>query len=209
MADNSVRKEISKSAISVDTLRKGENQKPGTITAQIRQTVTTTAFYPSKKVDSDKQDNIFSLEEFGFGETAFTSHEERVAWIPVPETMDLDTVKQRVLAASNAGACIYKVLSNEPILDDNQKYAITQGLRTMDQFADTQVVRYPENDATVLNGTANKLILDEKGNPQYRRTFFWKTSIADQDMRDPSKVYTSPAILAEMQGASVLDGQTI
>lgn len=205
VSNQQVRQEVSKTKITLDKLSKSDTQKPGTMTAQIRQTVTTTSYYPSKKTTSDMQSGLFGNKEFGFDEQVFTSEEVRVAWILVPENIKEEEVKARLEKANEAGSTIYKVLSNEPILDDNQKYAISAGLRTLDQYADAQVVRYPANHPT----SPNALILDANGNPQYRRTFFWNAPIKDVDARDANKVYASPAIKAELQGASVMQGQTI
>ena len=204
-----VRHEISKSAIALDKISKAEYQKPGTLTAQIRQIITTKSFYPSKKVANNLQANIFSTEEFGFTEQEFTSEEARVAWIPVPEKISEAEVLAKLATAEVGGATIYKVLSNSPILSEDQKYAINQNLKTIDDFANSQAVRYPENDETKANGTAGKLTLDKNGNVQYRRTFFWLTPMEDQDVRSVNNVYLSPELKAELAGASVMTGQTI
>ncbi len=74
------------SKIELDKLSKSDFQKPGTLTAQIRQLVKTVSLYPAKKTTSDKQNNIFSNEDFGFGGQTFESIETRVAWLLVPET---------------------------------------------------------------------------------------------------------------------------
>lgn len=207
--NNSIRKEVTKGGIMVDRIYKNDFQKPGTLTAQIRQVIETQSFYPSKKVDSNLQDNIFDGKDFGFDDQKFTAKETRVAWIFVPENITPDVVQTRLDAAVKAGACIYKVLSAEPILDDNQKYAIQQKLRTMDDFADAQAARYPENEETKANGTANKLILDARGNVQYRRTFFFKTPQEDHDVRDQVTPYLSAKLKAELVGAAAMSGQTI
>jgi len=200
-----IRHELSKSVITLTRMYVAEFQKEGSITAELRQEVTTKSFYPSKRIDSNLQDNMFGTEEFGYDEQEFTSVETRMAWIIIPIGTPEAEVAKRIAAANANGASIYRVLSNEPILDDNQKYSIVQGLRTKDQFANSQVVRYPENHAT----KPNELILDKAGNPQYRRTFFWKTAKADMDLRDASKVYMSPEIAAELEGASAVQGQTL
>jgi hypothetical protein len=129
--NGATRTEVVKSPITLDKIYTGENQKPGTLTAQLRQSITTKSYYPSKKIDSDMQDNLFSGKDFGFAEQEFISTENRVAWIPVPLSATEDQVKTMLAAAMAGGACIYKVLSSEPILDNNQEYAITAGLRTM------------------------------------------------------------------------------
>lgn len=206
---NGVRVEISKSAIVLDEIKKGENQKAGTLTAQLRQKITTKSTYPSKKVDNNLQDSLFSIEAFGFEGKDFTSEENRVAWIPVPEVATKDQVQAMLDKANANGACIYKVLSNAPILTDDQKYAIQAQLRTMDDFANAQVVRYPEN--TQVNGVdvSNQLVLDKAGNVQYRRTFFSATSKEDIDQRDANNIFMSMEIAAELEGASVLAGQKL
>lgn len=207
--NNSVRKEVTKSGISLDKIYKNDFQKPGTLTAQIRQVVDTKSFYPSKKVDSNLQSNIFVGADFGFEDQMFGATETRVAWIPVPEAITPEEVTARLEKAFSNGACIYKVLSCEPILDDNQKYAIEQKLRTMDDFADAQAVRYPVNEATKADGTANKLILDARGNVQYRRTFFFLSAQEDLDVREQVVPYVSAKLKAELVGAAALSGQTI
>ena len=203
---NSVRQEVSKAAITLDKIYSADYQKEGTLTAQIRQVVTTKSFYPSKKVASDLQANIFGLGDFGFEEQEYSSTETRVAWIPVPTNAKKDEVEAKLKAATEKGACIYKVLSNHPILDENQKYAISQGLTTLHTFANSQVVRYPEN-----HEKAGQIILDNHGKVQYRRTFFWNTPMEDQDARslDSADAYLSPEIAAELEGASVMVGQTL
>lgn len=203
--NNGIRSVVESSPVAFEKMYKNDIQKEGTLTAQIRQTIIKSTFYPSKRVDSNMQENLFSTEEFGFGEQQFDGKEERVAWILVPENITEAAIMAKLAAANSNGACIYKVLSNEPILDDNQKYAISQQLRTLNHYANAQAVRYPENHDT----TPNKLILDKEGNVQYRRTYFWLTPKEDQDIRSTAKVYVSPEIAAELNGASVLQGQTI
>jgi len=206
-----VRKEVYKSEITFDEFRTGEFTKKGTKTAQIRQVVTTKSYYPSQKVTSSAQANIFDTEEFGFSNQEFENKETRVAFIPVPENTSQEEIISRLKAAHANGATIYRVLANRPILDENQEYAIAQGLTTLDVFANSQVVRYPENEGTIHDGTAGKLWKDASGNVQYRKTYFWKTAKEDVDLRGDVKFphYVSPEIEAELEGASVLNGQTI
>lgn len=204
-----VRKETSKSPVSFSRTYTAEFQKEGTKTVEISQKVTTKSFYPSKKVASDLQNGLFDADEFGFAEQVFTSEESRMAWLPIPESMKDSEVAARIAADAAKGSTIYRTLSNCPILDENQKYAISSGLRDMDHFANSQVVRYPENDKTIADGTAGHIVKDVNGNPQYRRTFYWKTPHEDIDVRDASNVYMSQDIALELQGASSIVGQTI
>lgn len=208
---NSVRKITSVGGITLDKISKSDFQKEGTLTAQIRQIVTTKSYYPSKKADSNLQANIFDTKDFGFTEQEFISEEARVAFLLVPLTATKEDIEKRLVAAVSKGACIYRVLSNAPILSDDQKYAIGQALKTVDDFANSQVARYPENAETIADGTAGKIILDKAGNVQYRRSFFWNTAMADVDVRGNDKypAYQSAEIKAELAGASVMQGQTI
>ncbi len=204
-----IRKETSKSAVILSRVYVNEFQKEGTKTAELRQEVTIKSFYPSKKTESSLQNGLADNSEFGFKEQEFFSKEERVAWVLVPANMPDAEVAKRVANDNTTNSCIYRKLSNEPILDENQSYAITANLKTMDDFANSQVVRYPENEATKANGTAGKIIKDTNDNPQYRRTFYWKTPKEDIDVRDANKVYVSDEIEVELKGASVLEGQSL
>lgn len=206
--NNGARIEIVKSPVQLDKMYVGENQKAGTITAQLRQQVVTHSFYPSKKVSSNMQDSLFGAKEFGFEEQQFTSTENRVAWILVPTSKTEAEVATMLAAAVKNGACIYRVLSNAPILDDNQQYAISAGLRSLDQFANTQAIRYPDGTTDEL-GTdiGGQLVLDKAGNVQYRRTFFSATPKEDIDERNTENVFQSAEIKAELQGAGALLGQ--
>ena len=214
--NNATRKEVNRAAIGVDSITTSEFQKPGTLTAQLRQVVTTLSYYPSKKVTSNLNGGLFDEKDFGFEEQVFPSTENRIAWVLVPPNASIEVVKAMVAKLQANGAVIYRVLSNQPILDDNQQYAITQGLKTIDDFANTQALRFPENPETIAKGTANKLILDAKGNVQYRKTFFWRSVREDADLRDVTKVYISPELKVELammtveeKGASVIQGQDL
>lgn len=191
------------SDITVDKIYVADYQKEGTLTAQLRQTVHTVSKYPAKKVASSMQDNLFAVEDFGFDSTDFENKEERVAWIPVPVGTTEEQLKAKIEAANGAGAVIYKVLSNHPILDENQRYAINNPAleATMDTFANSQVVRYP-----VGHDQEGQLCLDSNQKVQYRRTFFRAVPFEDQDARStsPADVYMSPEIIEELQGAGAV-----
>lgn len=206
---NGVKQTVTKSPVILEKIYKADFQKEGTLTAQLRQVITTVSSYPSKKTANELQSGLFSTEEFGFESQDFESTETRVAWIPVPENATQEQIAAKLAAANQAGACIYRVLSNAPILSADQKFAISNNMKTIDDFADTQVVRYPENEETIANGTAGKLTLDKSGRVQYRRTYFWNTPQADIDTRDGVNVYESAKIKAELAGASVMQGQTL
>lgn len=199
------RKVVTKTPVTVDKVYKSLYQKEGTNSAQLRQVVTTAAFYPSKRISNDHQDNIFSLEEFGFEEKEFTSEDHRVSWIDIPEAItNVDDVAARLPQES----CLYKILSNRPIITDSQANAIDNPdlPLTLDKVANRQVVRYSDG-----NERAGQLILDPNGKPQYKHNFFSKTPKEDVDLRTEvaNDYYVSDEIKAELLGASVIQGQQL
>jgi hypothetical protein len=191
-----VRKEISKGALEISRVHATAYQKEGTLTAEIKQTVTTKSFYPSKSVSHNLQDNPFSTAEFGFTENAYSSDERRVVWVDVPTGSTVESVAAKL--ASLPDATIYKILANKPIISDSQNYAIKAGLTSMEAIADKQAVRYPEG-----HQESGKLILKD-GKPQYKTTFFKSVACADQDLRtaDPADFYATPRIKAELANAT-------
>jgi hypothetical protein len=195
--ENRVRKEISKGSLEISRVHATAYQKEGTLTAEIKQTVTTKSYYPSKSVSNNMQDNPFSNAEFGFSEQEYSSEEKRVAWVDVPVGSTSETVASKLALVPTATIC--KVLANRPITTDSQNYAITAGLTTMDAIADKQVVRYP-----VGHPQAGSLILDPNGKVQYKATFFKNTATEDSDLRtsDPADYYASAAIKVEMVGVA-------
>lgn len=200
-----IRKEVSKDALSVSRVYESDYQKEGTHTAELRQTVTTKSYYPGKSVSNNMQDNIFGQSDFGFEEQEYTNNEKRVAWIDVPQGMTSEAVAEKLVQFPEA--TLYRVLSNNPILTDNQVYAINAGLTTKDNFAESQVVRYPEGSEN-----AGKLALDSNGKPQYRAIFFSNIAKEDMDLRteNADEFYASANIAAEMNSTEhVVTGQTL
>jgi len=184
--DQRVRKEVSKSALAISRVYAANYQKEGTLTAEIKQTVTTKSYYPSKSVSNNMQDNPFSTSDFGFSENEYTSQETRVVWVDVPMGSTVESVGAKL--SSLANATIYKVLANKPILSDNQLYAISAGLTTKDAIADKQVVRYP-----------------------YKATFFKSSMKEDEDLRTEvvSDFYSTPAMNSELAGIISVQQETL
>ena len=191
-----VRKEVSKTGLQVTRVYSSDWQKEGTLTAEIKQTVKTSSFYPSKSVSNDMQDTIFGTKDFGFVDQRFESEETRVGFINVPPSDTVESVTAKLLTFPDAS--LYRVLSNKPILTTDQKYAVGQGLTTLDIIGSRQVVRYPESHE---NG--GSLVLDVNGKPQYRQIFFKSTKTEDQDQRtaDPMDFYASQELMAEINDA--------
>jgi hypothetical protein len=193
-----VRKEISKSPLAISRVHATQWQKEGTLTAELKQTVTTKSYYPSKSVSNNMQDNPFSTSDFGFSEQEYSSDEKRVAWVDVPVGSTVESVAAKL--GSLPGCTIYKVLANRPIITDSQNYAISAGLTSMEAIADKQAVRFPEG-----HPQAGTLILDTNGKVQYKATFFKSTAKADEDLRtaDVADFYATSAMNAELAGIAV------
>lgn len=196
---NATKTETSISPITVDRVYAAERQKEGFLTAQIRQVITTKASYAEKKVSSNLRDSLYSNEELEIKSDPYLSYDNRVDFIQVKIDSTVESVQKDLDKAYKAGACIYKILSSEPVIDDNQQSGVDRGLMTMDQYANKYVARKPSKD-----GVKGDIILDVHGLPFYRRTFYSNTPKADQDLRDPSKSYMSPEIKMEVQGAGAV-----
>ena len=176
-------------------------QKEGTLTAELKQTVTTKSSYPTKSVTNSNQANIFSVDDFGFERQEYENSSIRTAWIPVPVGTSIETVAERLQKFPDAR--IQQILSNKPILTTQQKYAIQNGLLSLDTVANSQVVRYGANslDAKGVDNSG-KIVLDNNGKPIYRVNYFQTEKVMDQDLRtsEPTDFYASPELEAEMKG---------
>jgi len=193
--NNSIKRESTKSNITVSRVYESDYQKENTLTAELKQVVTTKSKYPGKSISNSLQGNVFEGGDFGFEDTVFTSKETRVAWIDVPT----DATKEQVQAKIDAleGATLYRIMSNKPILADTEKYAVNNPdlAVTLDTFANRQAVRYP-------NGSEEEgeLALDNNDKIQYRRIAFSTVSTEDIDRRteEPTDYYMSEELEAEM-----------
>jgi len=196
-ANSNIRKEVKVSGISVNRVYKSDFQKEDTKTAELKQTVTTNSYYPTKSVANSLSENIFAMSDFGFEETNFENNEVRVAWIDVPVDSTIETVQEQLKSFPDSK--LYRILSNSPIIADTEQHAINNSelpLVTLDSFAKKQVVRIPK-------GVENEGQLALKdGKIQYRRVAFSKEDKLDIDLRtlDPSDFYASEEIKAELNG---------
>jgi len=209
---SNVKKEVTVEAIEVSRVYASNFQKEGTLTAELKQTVKTKSFYPSKSVRNSLQDNPFGNEEFKFEETIFDSQEVRVAWIDVPaETFDTaEKVAGRMKSIPEA--TLYRILSNKPSISDAQQAGINSGQTTLDIIANAQVVRYPKDTKIGEVNVGGLIVLDNAGKPQYRGIYYSNTVKSDVDMRteDVADFYTTPEITAELANAPVqIKGQSI
>lgn len=197
-SENRIEKNVTFGAIEVSRVYESQYQKEGTVTAELKQTVKTKSLYPEKSVTSNFQDNIFSNEEFGFAKKEYDSEEVRVAWLDVPVGSTVESVQAKLNALPQAR--LYKILSNHPLISDNQAAGINRGFTTKDIIANGQAVRYSANHETM----AGKLIPDTNGKVQYRGVYFKANTIEDMDKRtaDVADVYLTPELQAELNQVS-------
>lgn len=215
--ENSIRKEVSYGPLTVVNvdygrfMKKGEGMKQ----AELRQEITHTAYYPKKQIKSSLNDTMFKMSDFDIDEEPFIRKEMRVCWVKVPETATVESTT--AMLKNFPKACLYKILSNHPILSDNQVSAINNPELdfNMDKAADSQVVRYGEGE------DKGKLILFN-GKVQYKGIFFDRGEISegvsrekekeDEDRRnsDLQDQYLSEAIAKEYHAVdAVVTGQEI
>lgn len=209
-ANQNIVKQTTKGALVVSRVWKSDYQKEGTLTAELKQTVTTISKYPGKSVSNDLQSNIFGMEEFGFETKDFTQSRTDVAWIDVPANSTVESVTQKL--SEFPTACIYRVMANKPIIHSGQQARLESETsenanNLYNQIANRQVLRYSDKDEQ----NAGKLILDNLGKPQYKATFFSNVAKEDADYRTLDQdYYASPEIHAELnQKVNVIQGQSI
>ena len=104
-----VKKEAEYSKIIVDDV-KPHKYKEGRMSAQIRQIVTKTSKYPGADGSSDKQDALYSTEDFGEEKNEFTNTQKRVVWIDVPNNSSIESV-QNWLDNKYPEGTIYQIMS--------------------------------------------------------------------------------------------------
>ena len=193
-ASNVARVEKTYAGLEVARIYTSDYQKEGTKTAELKQTVTTKSYYPTKSVSSNLSENVFDTKDFGFEEKEYERKSTRVAWVDVPANLSEEAIKAQF--AKFPEATIQQTLANHPILSDKQKYAIEAGLTTKDIIADSQVLRYSKGSEQ-----EGQIILDENTKkPMYRGLYFRTTRVEDVDLRtsDPEDFYASPAIELEL-----------
>lgn len=141
--------------------------KPEIGSAEIHQIVE--SIYDKRQINSG---GLFGVEEFKLEEgQKFQS--ERVAFIDVPLGVSVEEVQKRIDALPNAK--IIRIMSDKPILSENQKAAIDKGITTLEKIADRQMVRNSETGELVLR--------KDTGKPFYSKKVFSPTGEADVDMR--------------------------
>lgn len=149
--------------------------------AQIRMQVITT--YPEAKAGNSLNDSIFDSKEFGFGDGQnFT--ENRVGWIDVPKGTSIEEVQATLEKYPKAR--IYRVMSLEPILTDEQRSAMATGISEDAEGNTIDMAYYEKTQMVKISAESGEVIL-YKNLPQYRVTAFSINGKADIDLR--SKQY--------------------
>lgn len=188
--NNALSTETVVSPIEVAEIRTSEYQKPGTMTAILKQEVTTTSVYPGKKFSNELADNLFDNSDFGDEGKTYEKTEKRVAFMLVPTGTTIEQIQEKLAKAPKA--CIYKILDTKPIVSNDQHYAISVGQTTLEAIADKQRVINPETGEVILF----------YGQEQYRATFFSTTGQADIDNRKVVSIVAEKAPSFELQSSS-------
>lgn len=149
--------------------------------AQVRMQVITT--YPEAKAGNSLNDSIFDSKDFGFGDGQ-TFTENRVGWVDVPKGTSIEEV--RTMLAKYPDARIYRVMSLDPILTDEQRNAMANGI-SEDAEGNTINMAYYEKAQMVRPNSESDEVILYKNLPQYRVTAFSVNGKKDVDLR--SKQY--------------------
>lgn len=186
---NAVKTEVIKTKVQTyDSGKRGEIEehiyKPKLWSIQIMQKITTLSYYPAVKLNNNFTNISFGQEVKDL--EPYENTETRVTWIDVAKENFEGKSKSEVLALfqkyleSKPDACIYKILSTEPIFTEGQLQGIAAGLTTKDIIADRQLVRYSDNyDKEELRG----MPIEWNGLKQYKSNYFSEIAVADMDLR--------------------------
>jgi hypothetical protein len=205
--------ETTVSTITVDNVE--PSFKAGLGQAQVRQIIS--KVYPKAKVGNSLKDAFFTNSELGIDNGA-SYDEVRVAWVEVPGTMTKEEA-QDYFNANFPDMTLYKILSNSPILSDDQIQVLNNGLRgealisfntkyelpTDTAWSEThvklfqkaiverQIVRYGEGNAE--GRPADEIVL-YNGKPQFRRVEAKASKQQDIDLRTPELAITQSIEMA-------------
>ncbi len=167
-------------------LIKAHIRSPKKEQAQLRMKVIST--YPEAKAGNSLNDSIFESKDFGFGDGQ-TFEENRVGWIDIPKGTTIEAVRSMMKHYPNAR--IYRVLSLEPILSEEQRSAMANGISKDTDGNTINMAYYKKVQMVRPNSESDELLLF-KGSVQYRVTAFSRDGKEDMDLReDQYKVLNS------------------
>lgn len=162
-----------------------EKNKFGKLQARISSIETITSVYGIKNGASSLDSQIFPTIDFGEGET-YKNESKRVFFLSVPESLDtIEKVQEHLNKFPNLH--LFRILSNKPILSNEDLAAIDNGKLSLDTKANQQVIRNNEG----------KIVAFE-GKPQYKRICLSTEFREDEDLRHSGEAYTSPEIWDEL-----------
>lgn len=171
------------SSIVVEALER--NKFSGKLQARISSIETITSVYGIKNGASSLDSPLFPSKDFGEGET-HVNESKRVFFLSVPDNMDtVEKVQEHLKNFPNLH--LFRILSNKPILSNEDLAAIENGKLTLDTKANSQVVR--DNEGRLVGF---------EGKPQYKRICLSTEFKEDEDLRNSEGAYTSPEIWEEM-----------
>jgi len=185
-----VSSKVSRTPVSLVAIK--INPYKGKFQAEIVQTVTTETKYTSEGLGDNPFMEVKASRDYSSSKTLRAWNDlDTVAPVPAndpPSQEDMQILKdatfrefERVgaLLAKLTKAGIVEHLSLNPILSDADKGIIKTGLRTLDQFAEKQLLRARID----VNGTPVEKLILLNGAPCYRRTYFTSDFQGDKDTR--------------------------
>ena len=99
------------------------------------------------------KDNLFDTSEFSELESSeYTNDETRVYFMDIPAGSTMQDVQVKMNLPKFANARLVKILSNRPILDDGQRYAIANYGKSEMSFAKRQIVKDGSGNHVLRNG---------------------------------------------------------
>tara|TARA_R110002020_G_scaffold148076_8_gene323940 strand:- start:7762 stop:8370 length:609 start_codon:yes stop_codon:yes gene_type:complete len=190
---NGVSKEVKLGELTAVKFVESQYQKEGTKAVHIQQQIEVIKSYPTKKISNSLSSSLFESSEFDLEPNIISYETTRNVITIVPDKASLEDVQS--MLDSRDGAKIYEIVSSKPVLSDEQINSIAEGRNTltMDDYANRQVLRVPDN----AESNAGGLVLDNYGQPQYKAQFFTLTQ-EDKDIRVDGEFYASPEINAEL-----------
>ena len=159
------------SPITVSRVYTSDYQKKGTMTAELKQVITTKSSYDDRKQDG-YNDSLFE----GIQSQEHETTETRVYWSNVPADSTIESVEEQLRKYPQA--CLYKILASAPIISDSEQWGIDKKMTTREAIANRQLVRYPASHANA----GDPILWHEK--PQYRRICFSLVAREDEDLRE-------------------------
>lgn len=218
MEDSNIIKKQIKEKVFISRVFTAHYQKPGTITAELKQQVSAEIIYPDKIIRNNLQGNIFDTEDFEVTGKVFTSNRIDVTWITVPKNSTLESVKEQLAKFPNA--TLYRILSNHPIMSDSQKLyydsLIESGQESLafkfeETVANSQLLTYSQDSPEGMYYKGD-LLLDINGKPQYKACFLDETGKKedlDLKTKEPSDFYSTIEVKMKLSGLVNSQGQQL